>query len=371
MSGIPVNIPLLNGNEKKYLNECIDTGWISSEGPFVKKFESEFSNYCNQDHGIAVTNGTTALDIAVKALGIGPEDEVIIPSFTIISCASSVIQAGAKPVVVDCLEDTWNMNTSLIEEKITPKTKAIMVVHIYGLTVDMDPILAIAKKHNLMIIEDSAQAHGQEYKGKKCGSFGVVSTFSFYPNKNITTGEGGMILTSDPEIAERCRSLRNLCFMADPRFVHYELGTNARMTNMQAALGCAQLEQIDEKLSLKRKMGKMYTEQLSVLKDKVILPLERTSYCENLYWVYGIVLPKDHPLDAMDIMKKLRDEKVGSRPFFFPIHKQPILNKLGLIDDTPLKNSEWLAKKGFYIPSGIGTTEKQIETVSKVLKRII
>ena len=217
---IPVNEPLLNGNEKKYLIECIDTGWISSEGPFIKKFEEQFAAKNNKKHGIAVCNGTAALEIAVESLGITKGDEVIMPSFTIISCASSIIKSGAIPVLVDSDLGTWNMNVSEIESKITNKTKAIMVVHIYGLTVDIDPIMELAKKHNLKIIEDSAEAHGQTYKGKPCGSFGDVSVFSFYPNKLITTGEGGMILTDDDSIAEKLRSLRNLCFTAHKRFVH-------------------------------------------------------------------------------------------------------------------------------------------------------
>jgi perosamine synthetase len=255
---IPVNEPLLDGNEKKYLNECIDTGWISSEGPFVKKFEDQFSSTVDRKYGIAVANGSVALDTAVAALGIGKGDEVIMPTFTIISCAAAIIRAGAKPVLVDCDPLTWNMDVDLIEARITSKTKAIMVVHIYGLPVDMDPVLALAEKSGLMIIEDAAEAHGLFYRsrgqksedrgqwaeggsqraeGKPCGSFGDISTFSFYPNKHITTGEGGMIVTDNEELAERCRSLGNLCFQPQKRFVHEELGWNFRFTNLQAAVG--------------------------------------------------------------------------------------------------------------------------------------
>lgn len=209
---IPVNEPLLDSNEKKYLLECIETGWISSEGPFVKKFEQNFADRVKRKYGIAVTNGTAALDAAVEALDIGHGDEVIMPTFTIISCIGQIIRAGAKPVLVDNDPETWNMDVTQIEAKITPQTKAIMVVHIYGLPVDMDPVLKIAERHGLKIIEDAAQMHGQTYKGKPCGSFGDISTFSFYPNKHITTGEGGMLVTNNEQLFEDCRSLRNLCF---------------------------------------------------------------------------------------------------------------------------------------------------------------
>jgi perosamine synthetase len=242
---IPVNRPLLDGSEKKYLDECIDSGWISSEGPFVKKLEAEFSKLMGCAHGVAVCNGSAAIDVALAALRIGPGDEVILPSFTIISCAAAIVRAGAVPVVVDCQSDTWNIDPMLIAAKITNHTKAIMVVHIYGLPVDMDPVTALARKHGLFIIEDAAEQHGQTYKGKPVGSFGDIATVSFYPNKQITTGEGGMVLTNDKALADRCRDLRNLCFDKERRYVHQELGWNFRMSNVQAAIGVAQLERID------------------------------------------------------------------------------------------------------------------------------
>ena len=234
---IPVNEPLLDGNEAKYLKECIETGWISSEGPFVERFENEFSKSVNRKFATSVSSGTAALDVAVRSLGIGPGDEVIIPTFTIISCASAVINVGAKPVLVDCDPITWNMRCEDIANKITPDTKAIMIVHIYGLPVDIDPILDLAKENNLKIIEDAAEMHGQTYKGKPCGSFGDISIFSFYPNKHITTGEGGMVVTDQKEIHERANAFRNLCFQEGKRFVHEEIGFNYRMTNLQAAIG--------------------------------------------------------------------------------------------------------------------------------------
>lgn len=366
---IPVNEPILNGNEKKYLIECIDTGWISSEGPFIKKFEEQFSAKINKKHGIAVCNGTAALEIAVEALGIKTGDEVIMPTFTIISCASAIIKSGAIPVLVDSDLNTWNMDVNQIESKITSKTKAIMVVHIYGLTVDMDPIVELAKKHHLKIIEDAAEAHGQTYKGKPCGSFGDVSVFSFYPNKLITTGEGGMILTDDDSIAEKLRSLRNLCFTAHKRFVHDELGWNMRMTNVQAAIGVAQLERWNESIARKREIGKLYTELLKDVKG-IQLPIEKTDHSDNIYWVYGILLT-DKSKTAEQVMKLLAEKGIGTRPFFYPMHLQPILNKMGLYKSETYPNAEMMYNYGFYLPSGLALTNKQIHEVATALREIL
>ncbi|HXD94663.1 MAG TPA: DegT/DnrJ/EryC1/StrS family aminotransferase [Bacteroidia bacterium] len=365
---IPVNEPLLNGNEKKYLNECIDTGWISSEGPFVKKLEEQFAAKNNRKYGIAVCNGTAALEVAVEALGITKGDEVILPTFTIISCASAIIKMGAKPVLVDSDLQTWNMDVKQIEAKITPKTKAIMVVHIYGLPVDMDAVIDIAKRHNLKIIEDAAEAHGQTYKGKACGSFGDISVFSFYPNKLITTGEGGMVLTDDPRLAERCKSLRNLCF-SSKRFVHEELGWNMRMTNLQAALGVAQLERWDEFIGIKKKMGKLYT---SLLKDEenISIPVEKTAYAENMYWVFGVI-SENKNVTAEMLMKKLADKGIGTRPFFYPMHLQPVFKKMGLFVGESYPNAEKMYEYGFYLPSGLALTEAQMQEVAKTLKSVL
>ena len=366
---IPVNEPLLDGNEKKYLLECIETGWISSEGPFVKMFEERFAERVGRKYGIAVANGSVALDAAVVALDLGPGDEVIMPTFTIISCAAAIVRAGAKPVVVDCDPFTWNMMPEQVEEKITPKTKAIMVVHIFGLPVDMDPILNLAEKHGLLIIEDAAQMHGQTYKGRPCGSFGHISTFSFYPNKHITTGEGGMIATNDFVLAERCRSLRNLCFKPDRRFVHDELGWNFRMTNLQAALGIAQLERLGEFVRIKRKMGAKYSSLLSDVPG-FQLPVERTGYADNIYWVFGMVLTDDLPFDAKEAMARLAKFGVGTRPFFWPMHEQPVFRKMGLFSDETYPNAERLARRGFYVPSGLALTGVQIEQVSMTLQAV-
>lgn len=366
---IPVNEPLLNGNEKKYLAECIDTGWISSEGPFVMKFEQQFAARIGRKYGIAVSNGTAALDAAVEALRIGPGDEVILPTFTIISCIGQIVRSGAKPVLVDSDPITWNMDTSQIEARITSRTKAIMAVHIFGLPVDIDPILDIAQRYGLKVLEDAAQMHGQTYKGKQCGSFGDISTFSFYPNKHITTGEGGMIVTDDDNLAEDCRSLRNLCFQSQKRFVHDRLGWNLRMTNMQAALGLAQLEQLDKFVAKKREMGYRYTELLSDLPG-VQLPLMRTNYAENIYWVFGLVLDDKIGFNAEEAMKRLAARGIGSRPFFYPMHQQPVLRKMNLFDGESYPISEHMSRQGLYIPSGIALTEKQIKQVIKIVREI-
>ena len=370
MNLIPVNEPLLDGNEQKYLAECITTGWISSEGPFVKRFEAQFAARVDRKYGIAVSNGSGALDIAIAALGIGRDDEVILPTFTIISCAAAIVRAGATPVVVDADPMTWNMDISQLEAKITPRTKAIMVVHIYGLPVDMDEISRLAAKYGLLVIEDAAEMHGQTYRDRSCGSFGDLSTFSFYANKHITTGEGGMLVTDDPEIAERCRSLRNLCFEPQQRFVHQELGWNLRMSNLHAAVGVAQLERLDEFVARKRAMGRRYTELLADIPG-IELPLAQTDYAENIYWVYGIVLRAEVPFDAKVVMQKLAAAQIGTRPFFWCMHEQPIFAKMGLFAGVSCPVAERLARRGFYLPSGIALTESQIDRVSSSLREIL
>ena len=367
---IPVNEPLLNGNEEKYLVECIRTGWISSEGPFIKKFEEQLAARMGRKYGVAVSNGSVALDAAVMALGLGSGDEVILPTFTIISCAAAIVRAGAVPVVVDCDPVTWNMDVAQIEARITPRTKAIMVVHIFGLPVDMDPLLALARKHGLKVIEDAAEMHGQTYKGKPCGSFGDISTFSFYPNKHITTGEGGMIVTDDLALAERCRSLRNLCFKPEQRFVHDELGWNFRMTNLQAALGVAQLERLDEFVGIKRRMGARYTELLTGTPG-IQLPLAHTGYADNIYWVYGMVLDDSVPFDAKEAMTRLGKLGIGTRPFFWPMHEQPVFKKMGLFAGENHPVAERIARRGFYIPSGMALTGEQMERSAAAVKEIL
>lgn len=366
---IPVNTPLMKGNEKKYLTECIETGWVSSEGPFVFRFEEAFAARVKRDHGISVTNGTSALELAVAALSLEKGDEVIMPAFTIISCVQAVTRAGAIPVLVDADETTWNMDISALEDKITPRTKAIMAVHIYGLPVDMDPLLEIAARHNLIVIEDAAEAIGLDYKGRPCGSMGHISIFSFYANKHVSCGEGGMVCVNDPLLAERCRSLRNLCF-SSKRFVHEELGWNMRITNLQAAVALAQLEQLDDFVRRKHHMGQRYNENLADLKRISVAPAS-TPYADNVYWVYGIVLDDDLPLDASDVMQKLAENKIGARPFFWPIHLQPVFQKMGLFKGESHPVSEKIACRGFYPPSGLALNDSQIDRVCSVLHDII
>lgn len=366
---IPVNTPLLDGNEKKYLMDCIETGWISSEGPYVTKFEKEFAARMGRKYGVAVCNGSIALDLSVVALGIGEGDEVILPSFTIISCASAIVRAGAIPVVVDCDPATWNMDVTQIKAKITPRTKAIMAVHMYGLPVEMTALEDLAKEHGLAIIEDAAESHGLTYKNRPCGSFGDISTFSFYPNKHITTGEGGMVLMDDPALYEKCKNMRNLCF-GPKRFVHEELGWNYRMTNLQAALGVAQLERLDSFLEIKKSMGAFYTQAFQSL-ERVQLPLTKTAYAENNYWVFGIVLNEQHPLDAEQAMRKLADVGIGTRPFFWPMHEQPVFKKMGLFAGEKYPHAEKIARRGFYIPSGLGLTKDEWGVVAEKVKQVL
>jgi perosamine synthetase len=363
MSMIPVNEPLLDGDELRLLRECIETGWISSEGPFVSRFEEQFASRVGRRHGVAVANGTAALEIAVAALDLGPGDEVIMPTFTIISCAGAVVRAGAVPVLVDADPVTWNMRADDVQARITPRTRAIMAVHIYGLPVDMDPLLEVAQRHGLAVIEDAAEMHGQLYKGRPCGSFGDVSTFSFYPNKHITTGEGGMVVTDRADIAEAARSLRNLCFQAKQRFVHERLGWNYRMTNLQAALGLAQLSRLDSFVERKRRMGARYTAALQPLAGRVQLPLASTAYAESIYWVYGLVLSDEVPFDAAEAMGRLARRGIGCRPFFWPMHEQPVLRRMGLFEGERYPVAERLGRRGFYVPSGLALREEQIQRV--------
>jgi len=371
---IPVNQPLLDGNESKYLQECISSGWISSEGPFVERFEFGMAAVTGRKHAVAVSNGTNALEIAVAALHLEAGDQIVVPTFTIISCVAAVLRNNCVPLFVDSESDTWNMDvgklaefvTDEIERKGNRRLKAIMVVHVYGLPVAMAPVLELAGRYGLKIIEDAAEMHGQICDGKPCGSFGDLSTFSFYPNKHITTGEGGMVLTDDDDLAEHCRNLRNLCFQAGKRFVHEELGYNFRMSNLQAAVGVAQLERLDEFVATKRRMGRKYTELLGDC-AALELPLAGTAYAENIYWVYGIVLKDTLSFDAEAVMRRLGNRGIGTRPFFWPMHEQPVLKRMGLISGAEYPVAERLARRGFYLPSGLALETEAIKTVAAVV----
>jgi len=367
---VPVNEPLLDGNEEKYLVECVRTGWISSEGPFVGQFEETFAARVGREHGVAVANGSVALEVAVAALDIGPGDEVILPASTIISCAAPVVRAGAKPVLVDCDPLTWNMDVGQIEARVTSRTRAIMVVHIFGLPVDMDPVLAIARRRGLKVIEDAAEVIGQTYRGRPCGGFGDISTFSFYPNKHVTTGEGGMVVADDPALAAKCRSLRNLCFKPEQRFLHDELGWNFRLSNVQAALGLAQLERLDRAVAIKRRMGERYRRLLAGTPG-LQLPVPSTAFADNIYWVFGVVLEDSVPFDGREAMARLAREGIGTRPFFWPMHEQPVFQRMGLFGGERYPAAERIARRGFYLPSGMALTEAQTERSAAALAGLL
>jgi len=369
---IPVNKPKIFGTEKKLINECLKSGWISSEGPFVKKFEKSFSNFNKRKFGISVSSGTAALEIAIKSLGLKKDDEVIIPTFTIISSALCLIKIGLKPVLVDSNIDNWNMNTDEVIKKINRKTKAIIITHIYGFPVNMDNLIKIAKKKKIYIIEDSAEMIGQKYKGKMCGSFGDISTFSFYANKHITTGEGGMILTNNKLIYKKCQSLRNLCFGdKNNRFNHDDIGWNYRFTNIQAAFGLGQLKKINWIIKRKMEIGRRYHAKLKNNKNIVIQNI-KTSYSNNIYWVVGVLLKKNYRIKRNIITKKLFRNNIQTRDFFFPMHKQKILKKMKIFnkrDKYPV--SEYLGARGFYLPSGLGIKNKEIDFVCEKVNKII
>ena len=358
---IPVNEPLLDGRELEYVAECIRTGWVSSAGHFIEAFEEQWAAYCSMRYGIAVSSGTAALQVALGCLNLEPGDEVIMPTFTIISCALAVIYNGGVPVLVDCDRHTWCMDVSQIEAKITPRTRAIMAVHIYGHPVDMDPVRDLADKHGLVVIEDAAEAHGAEYKSRKCGGLGDMACFSFYANKIITTGEGGMALTNREDYADRARALRNLCFRADRRFYHSELGHNFRLTNIQAALGLAQLERVDSLVERKRRMGCRYTELLAGVPG-LTLPVEEP-WAKNVYWMYGVVLDESTGLDAAQFARHLEYRGIQTRPFFLGMHEQPVFHPMGLFQGESYPVAERIARQGLYLPSGMALTDEQLEAV--------
>lgn len=367
---IPVNEPIIGTRERELVLQCLDTGWISSDGPFVARFEERFAREVGRKHAIAVMNGSAALDAAVAALKLKPGDEVVMPTFTIISCATAILAAGAIPVPVDCDPITWNATPDAILNAVTPKTKAIMAVHIYGLPMDMDPVLEFARARGIAVIEDAAEAHGLTYRGRPCGSLGDVSTFSFYPNKHITTGEGGMIVTDDDAIAQKCRSLRNLGFNPERRFVHDELGWNLRMTNLQAALGLGQIERLNDNIVKKRAMGRRYRELLAG-ENRLQLPAEHSTGAENVYWVFGMVLDDSVPFDAREMMRRLGERGIGSRPFFWGMHEQPVFRARGMFQGLSLPVAERIARRGFYVPSGLALTEPQMIEVAAAVREVL
>ncbi|PIQ85251.1 MAG: hypothetical protein COV74_09855 [Candidatus Omnitrophica bacterium CG11_big_fil_rev_8_21_14_0_20_45_26] len=362
---IPVCEPLLDGNEEKYILEAVRSTWISSAGRFITDFEEQMSTYCGTRFGVSCSSGTTALHLACLALGIGPGDEVIIPTFTLIVSANVVIACGAKPVLVDSDPDTWCIDPQKIEEKITSKTKAIMAVHMYGHPCAMDSIMMLAQKHGLKVIEDCAEAHGATYQGKKVGSFGDVGAFSFYGNKILTTGEGGMLLTNDKTIAAKARLLRNQAF-EEPRFVHREIGYNYRLTNVQAAIGLAQLERIKQKIAKKRHIAATYEKLLK--SADLTLPVEKPQSL-NVYWMYGIVLGSSYGTKD-EVVKRLGQNGIQTRSFFCPMHQQPVYRSGSSLFpkvDGHYPVADHLFKRGFYLPSGLPLSDDQLTEVAEQL----
>jgi len=373
-----VNEPVLGERELEYITECVRSGWISSAGDYIEQFEERWSDYCGRRYGVAVSNGTVALQLALACLELEPGDEVIMPTFTIISCALAALYNGAVPVLVDADPRTWCMDVDQLKRKLTPRTRAILAVPIYGHPVDMDPVLELAREHDLAVVEDAAEAHGAEYlSGRdgdsatwcRCGSFGVMSCFSFYANKLVTTGEGGMIVTDDPQVAARAKSLRNLAFQPDRRFHHEELGFNFRLTNVQAALGVAQLERMDEIVARKRWIGKEYTRRLKGL-DSLQLPVEE-EWARNVYWMYGIVLSEHAGMDGAKFAGALAERGIETRPFFLGMHEQPVLRRRGLFADDRYPVAEGLARRGLYLPSGLGLTERQLDRVVNTVREVL
>lgn len=363
MEFIPVAEPCLGKKELDYVANCIESNWISSIGDYIVKFEEGFADYCGSRYGIAVSNGTAALHLALKALGIGEGYEVIVPDLTFVATASAVTYTNARPVPVDSDPKTWNINPDRIEEKITSRTKAIIPVHLYGHPCDMDPIMEIAKRHNLKVVEDAAEAHGARYKGKKVGSIGDVGCFSFYGNKIITTGEGGMCVTSHETLAERMRFLRDHAMSKTKRYWHPEIGYNYRITNIQAAIGVVQLERIDDFIERKRENARYYNSLLNRIKGVTLPPEEE--YAENVYWMYSILIGDEYGVDRDTLMKKLKEKGIDSRPFFYPVHMMPFF-KGG--QDYPL--AEDLSKRGINLPSSVNLRNDQIERIVDAIKSI-
>lgn len=365
---IPVCEPLLDEKELAYVVDCLKTNWISSQGKYIAAFEEGFANYCGCKYGIATTSGTTALHLALSSIGLVPGDEVIVPAFTMIATVFAIIYCGAKPVLVDALPDTWNIDPLKIEEKITRKTKVILPVHIYGHPCDMGSIMEIAEKYNLWVVEDAAEAHGAEYQGKKAGSIGHINCFSFYANKIITTGEGGMVVTNDERIARKANLLKNLAFSPEVRFLHTSIGFNYRMTNIQAAIGLAQLEKIDTLVEARRCNANYYN---SLLKDipGITLPTEREGV-KNVYWMYSILVEDEFNMSRDELMVRLKERGIETRTFFYPMHQQPVFQEMNLFKGEKYPVAEALVQKGLYLPSGPGLRKEEIEEVCLAIKEI-
>lgn len=366
---LPVCEPLLAGNELEYVTDAVKTGWISSSGKYVGKFEKAFSAWCGVREGIAVCNGTVALHLALVALGVGPEDEVIVPDFTMIASAAAVCYTGAKPVFADADPQTWNISPEKVECLITPRTKAIMAVHIFGNPCDMTELAAIARKYNIPLMEDAAEAHGATWRGKKAGALSDISAFSFFANKNITTGEGGMVLTDDEALARKCRYYKNVCFPLDkPRnYLHDDIGFNYRMSNLHAAIGLAQTEKADEYLQLRQKHDRMYRERLGDIPGVVMQTVcpEAISAC----WMHAIALKPGYGHSRDELAAFLKNRGIDTRLLFNGMHRQPALRKFGCDCSGDFSISDFLADNGLYLPSGSALSENDIEHVCMEIEK--
>lgn len=359
---------MLDGNEERYVLDALRSGWISSAGEYLDRFEKAFAKWCGVEYGVACSSGTAALHLACAALGIGSGDEVILSNFTLAACANMVILAGARPVFVDADPKTWCMDAARIEPRITPRTKAIMAVHMYGHPCDMERISDVARRRGLAVIEDCAEAHGAEFGNRKVGTIGDVGCFSFYGNKILTTGEGGMLVTARKDVAERARLLRNQAF-EEPRFVHHSFGFNYRLTNLQAAMGLAQCETLDRKVEAKRNIAAAYTRRLRGQRD-ITLPYEAPG-CKSVYWMYGVLLGDSFGPDKSRAMELLKRKGIETRSFFHPLHRQPVYvtgrdpRFPDIRGEYPV--SDMLYQRGLYLPSGIGLTEAQVDEVVRKL----
>ncbi len=358
---IPVSEPYLGEKELNYITDCIKTGWISSRGGYIKKFEQEFASFCNTRFGIAVSNGTAALHLALKALNIKEGDEVIVPNLTFVSPASMVKNIGAVPILVDSDPETWNMDVSKIEEKITPKTKAIIPVHLYGHPCDMNSIMEIAKKHSLYVIEDACEAHGAEYNGKKVGGIGDIGCFSFYGNKVITTGEGGMIVTNREDLKDRVVYFMNHGMRDGKRYWHEDVGFNYRMTNLQAAVGLAQLERIQEFIEIKRENANYYNLLLKGIRG-ITLPAEK-QWAKNIYWMYSILIDDCFGISRDELIEKLKEKGIDSRAFFYPLNEMPPYK-----NNEELPVSKKLSRTGISLPSSTKLKKEEIKYIADSIK---
>jgi perosamine synthetase len=369
---IPVNKPLITREDINFLNKSISKGWISSEGPEVKKFENNFSKFIGHKYSVAVSSGTAALEIVIKSLKLKKGDEVIIPNFTIISNAIAVLKENLSIRLVDCNIKDWNMDISQIENKITKKTKAIIATHIYNFPLRVDILKKICQKNKIILIEDAAEVVGQKLNNRLCGSYGDVSIFSFYANKQITTGEGGMITTNNKKLYEESKSLRNLCFGKKNRFNHEGIGWNYRMTNLQASLGLSQLKRINAIVGKRHKVGKEYFQRLKNNKN-IYIPETSRGYAKNIYWVIAFVITnKKLKIDAKKLMKKLMKYGIQTRPFFWPMHMQKIFkNKYKINTSGVYKNSEYISKYGLYLPSSLDIKSHQIKFICEKVNLIL